>query len=221
MCDCLKRTGDVITEDREVSFFTSVYVEDNVNVVFTEDPTVTHVTVEGGENILPLIRTEVVDGELRIRNDNKCNFTRRYNIPVTVYIQATPDLKRITTIGTALVSNTGTCTADSLELVVKSSGDIDFTVNAVYTSIHEQSAGDITLHGQSHDVIIYILGAGFVTTDECASAYNWVYTKGTGRITVAGTDLLIAYVEGYGSIYYRNQPTLLTSITGTGGVFPL
>ncbi|MGL4599036.1 MAG: GIN domain-containing protein, partial [Bacteroidia bacterium] len=186
-----------------------------------EDSTQFVVKVEAGKNLLSLIKTEVVGDELRIRNDNKCNFVRRYDIPVKVYVTMPRILNRIKSKGTGLISNTNVCTSDSIDFDVESSGDIDFLVQTINCNIHQHGAGDVTVRGQADQVIVYCIGTGFVTTDACPSAYSWVYSKGTGKITVAPRDLFIVQLDGPGSAYYRGQPELWSTVNGTGGVFQL
>ena len=83
VCDCFKGTGEISTEERQLPTFTSVYVEDNVNLIFVED-TVQKVIVEAGKNLLKNIKTEMIGDQLQIRNINKCNFVRKYDIPINV-----------------------------------------------------------------------------------------------------------------------------------------
>lgn len=220
MCDCIKRTGDVMTERREVGAFTDVYAKDNIRVVLVPD-SVEYIDVEAGEHLIPLIKTEVVSGELQIRNDNRCNFTRSYDKPINVYIHMLEgNLHKLVYEGTKSVTCTDTFHLDSLNLEIMSSGNVDLLLSTPRVDFHQLGVGDLTLQGRVDDLILYILGPGFVTTDELENNYTWIYTRGTGRITCAPTNSLTVTLEGYGSVYYRNTPVLDLHVSGTGGVFP-
>lgn len=223
MCDCLKRTGDVTTEERTTAPFTKIYVQDRINVIITEDTVAgQQITVEAGSKLIGLIRTEVVDGELRIRNDNRCDFTRRYDVPVNVYIRVSNDITKITSKGTGEVTSTNALTDPMIDLETLSAGDISLQVNAGDVYTHQHSQGDVNLRGNASSVIIYNTGGGFTITDECTTPYAWVYTRTTGKITVFPSNLLIVEVEGSGNVYYRGQPGQLnTTINGSGRVLPL
>ncbi|HTF02995.1 MAG TPA: DUF2807 domain-containing protein, partial [Bacteroidia bacterium] len=174
------------------------------------------------ENLLALVKTEVVDGILYIRNTNRCNFTRRYDVPITVYVRMGHELQKIIASGTGQISNTGTCSSPSLNLEIKNSGDIRMNVtgSSVYTFQHAE--GDIELTGTASEVIIYSTGTGFTITDECASPYCWVYTRTIGKTTVYALNTLICEIDGSGNVYYRGQPAQLTStLNSTGQVLPL
>ncbi len=223
MCDCIKRTGDVITETRTIEPFTALFIEDKVNVILTENAALTtELKVEAGENLIPLIKTEVVNGILRIKNANKCDFMRKYDVPVNIYVNYNPNIVRITNKGTGLVSNTDTCTASNVDLETISAGDIKLNVDAGTILTHQHSAGDVELYGTANEVIIYNTGNGFTLTDECQVDYAWVYTRTTGKITVHTTGLLISEIEGPGNVYYRGEPTEINSTeNGEGRLLPL
>src|ERR1035437_4176093 len=74
LCDCIKRTGAIVTETRTINGFDSIVVQDNMNVFIIQDPNF-EVKVEAGKNIVPLITTSVVNGTLTISNNNRCNWT--------------------------------------------------------------------------------------------------------------------------------------------------
>jgi hypothetical protein len=223
MCDCLKRTGDVTTETRNIEPFTQIFIEDKVNVILTEDTLLaSELKIEAGENLIPLIKTEVVNGVLRIKNANKCDFTRAYDVPVNVYVNYKPDLLRITNKGTGLVSNTDTCTAGNIDLETISAGDIKLQMSAGTVFTHQHSVGDVEVYGTVNEMIIYNTGNGFTITDQCQAGYAWVYTRSTGKITVYTPGLLISEIDGPGNVYYRGQPNQINSIeNGEGRLLPL
>jgi hypothetical protein len=223
MCDCLKRTGDVITETRSIDAFTEIFVEDKVNVILTEDSTLpAEVMVEAGDKLIPLIRTEVIDGVLRIRNDNRCDFTRSYDVPVNVYVRCTSALTLITNKGTGDITNTGTCTAPYIDLQAISAGNIRLHMDAGSVYTHQHSVGDVEVTGNAGEVIVYNTGNGFTIADACEAPYCWVYTRSTGKITLFPTSTLISEIEGPGNVYYKGQPAQITSILhSTGLLLPL
>lgn len=223
MCDCVKGTGDIVTETRALDPFTEIFIQDRINIILTEDTTLSQeVVIEAGEKLIGLIKTEVVGGVLRIRNANRCDFMRRYDVPVNVYIRTSNNITRITNKGTALITNTDTCTAPNISLETISTGDIKLTVNAgsIYTQQHGN--GDVEVYGAANEVIVFNTGNGFTIADQCATGYCWVYTRTTGKITLFPVGLLISEIEGPGNVYYRGQPTQISStLNSTGQLLPL
>lgn len=222
-CDCFKGTGDITSETRQLPAFTNVYVEDNVNLIFQED-TVQKVTVQAGKNLINKIKTEMNGDQLKITNVNKCNFVRRYDIPINVYIHYVRNqLYRIRTKGTGTISSANACTSDSIDLSSESSGDINFEMGGqCRTFTHQHGAGDITLTGSCSEVIIYSKGVGFTITDACPNNYTWVYTNTTGKITVNTSGPLITKIDGSGNIYYTGAPAAINNTeNSTGKLLPL
>ncbi|MBI3510039.1 MAG: DUF2807 domain-containing protein [Bacteroidetes bacterium] len=221
-CDCFKGTGEIVTEERQLPIFKSVLVENNINVIFLED-TFQRVSVEAGKHLIKLIKTEMNGDELHITNENTCNFMRRYDIPINVYIHYKRNqFYRLTYRGTGTMSNSNPCTNDSIDLQLQSSGDINFEMGYGTVFTHQHGAGDITLTGACGEVIIYSIGTGFTITDECTNGYTWLYTNTTGKITVDPSGLLISNIDGTGNVYYKGAPsTIQNSETSTGHLLPL
>src|SRR3954470_838525 len=95
--DCFKSTGAIVTERRSIESFTETIIYDNVNVIIVQD-SLTYLEVNAGENLLPLINTEIRGGKLIIENNNKCNWVRDFSVPVNVYMHV-PHLRILDTYG--------------------------------------------------------------------------------------------------------------------------
>lgn len=222
-CNCLKGTGDVITEVRQLPTFNGVYVENDVNLIFQED-TVQRVSVEAGKNIMDGILTEMDGGILTIKNKNKCNFLRRLDIPINVYIHYVRNqFYQIRTEGTGTIANTNPCTNDSINLESEGSANITFQMGGLCrTYTHQHGAGDITLLGSCDQVIIYAKGTGFTITEDCTNNYTWVWTNTTGKTSVHSIGMLITNINGSGNVYYKGTPTSIDNTeNSTGKLLPI
>ena len=71
MGDCFNGTGIVKKETRILGDFDSIYVDRRLNIVLVQD-SVNFAVVEAGEHLLDMIETEIQNGELTLRNNNKC-----------------------------------------------------------------------------------------------------------------------------------------------------
>lgn len=94
---CLKSLGDVVEQEKIVSLdFSRIYVEDRIKVTLVQDASQAgRLVLRGPENLLNSVGTEVVDGEIRLVNNNTCNFLRSfdYNLEVDVYFDELVELK--------------------------------------------------------------------------------------------------------------------------------
>lgn len=217
-CDCIKRTGSIITETRYINSFDQVFVENNLNVFITQDSTF-NVKVEAGENIIPLIVTEVIDGTLYIRNRNRCNWTRSYDKPMNVYIQM-PVIKYITSNGTGTIKSLNTITTDMFDIRTKNSGNIDLTINNSKITSHMHGSGDLTLHGTTNEHSCDIGGTAFLNCKDLQTTYTWVHTFSTGLCYVSASNLLICSIDQIGDVYCYGSPvTVQETKRGAGQLY--
>ena len=205
MCDCIKRTGEIITETRSVKAFDRLQVEEDVNVFIT-DAASQEVTVEGGKNIVPLIETVVDDGTLIIRNHNKCNWARAYNKPLNVYIK-TPGLSYIRSNGTGDIKSLNTINKDSLDITIDNSGSIELSVNCTSVVSHIFGCGDLTMHGHTYQNASSIGGTSFLYCKDLVSTYTWVQSFTLGTCYVNASGLLICRFDDKGDIHCYGHPT--------------
>ncbi len=127
--DCITSLGDDNTEVRSVEPFTRLYVEDRMQVILVQDSAKNgELEVYGPENLLGQIKTDVVDGQLRIVNTNTCNFVRSFNyeLIITAYVH---QLNEIKLESIATVFNTDTLHVDSIAIYHSALSDMTLTLN--------------------------------------------------------------------------------------------
>ena len=81
---CIKSTGKVITREQLTLPFHYIEVYDNINLILTQDTSLSSIKVEAGENLIDGISTEIDNGRLILRNQNNCNWLRSFDVPVNV-----------------------------------------------------------------------------------------------------------------------------------------
>ncbi|MDF2438891.1 MAG: hypothetical protein K0Q95_3267 [Bacteroidota bacterium] len=217
-CDCIKRTGTIIREERSLSGFDKIAVENNLNVFITQDSAF-KVTVEAGENIAPLIETVVQDGTLIMRNKNRCNWARSYQKPLNVYV-AMPELRYVTSDGTGDIKSLNTLTTSTIDLQIKNSGNIELTVDNKVVLSHMHGSGDVTLHGNTEEHDISIGGTAYIYAADLQTSYTFIdkFTLGMSYIRVR--DLLICKMKDKGDVIcYGNPTTVHKTIEGSGQLY--
>jgi hypothetical protein len=203
---------------RHLNGFDKIVVENNLNVFITEAPEF-EITVEAGENIVPLIKTEVVDGILFIRNKNRCNWTRSYKKPLNVYIKM-PRIKYITSDGTGDVISTNTITTDTLDIMTKNSGNIELTVNNLLVLSHMHGSGDLKIHGSTSEHDVSIGGTAYIYADDLETTYTYIHTFTLGISYVRASSLLICRIDEKGDVFcYGNPATVQKTQNGKGQLY--
>jgi len=220
MKDFYKGTGEITTQTRNISGFNTIYVEDKVNVFITESATF-EVTVECGEHLIDLVKTELTDTVLKIRNDNKCNFMRSYKKgTINVFIKA-PALAFIQQFGQGTIQSTNILTTPVIDVLTKGSGDVILEVNNLQILTHLHNTSDIYLSGRTLEHDCYQVHYGFLFAENLDTDYTWIFHNGTGNSYISARNLLIAKLVSAGDVYYYGNPgNVQQEVFGTGQLIP-
>lgn len=209
----VRGSGDIETEERDVSGFHKVYLEGIGNLIITQGDEESLV-IEADDNIISLIRTDVFRHRLTI------GFKRGYNfIPISKikYHLTVIDLDEISLSGAGDVDCDDFST-DELEFDISGVGDIDFNINAKRVETTSSGAGDITLSGKVDSQEIDISGVGRYSARELESRECSISLSGAGSATVNVSEELDVSISGVGNVYYVGIPHVERDISGLGRV---
>jgi hypothetical protein len=180
------------TEKRDLPSFTAIETTGAFEVQVTCRKPASF-EIEGDDNLLPLIQTEVRNGVLRV------NSTQRYST-------STPISLRITVPDLASVSNTGAG---------------KFTVSDLKNDnfeVHSTGAGMVTVDGQSNNVKISSTGAGKIDTHDLRASKVEVTVTGAASVDVYASEQLDVNVSGAGRVTYSGDAKVNKHINGAGQV---
>jgi len=215
---CFKGTGKIIKEQRVISSdVISISTEDNIDVVITQS-TEASLTIEGGENLLPYINTEVSGGELKISSDNRCSMFRDYSIPITAYLSI-PNLTKIVYTGQGNIISTNTLNFPDFKFETnKGTGSINLQLNSTKVSIFQHTGmADITLTGTTINLYAYSGENGWQYFNGLIANDVHVNNGGTGDIIVTANNTLNVELTSIGNIdYYGNPVITIAKHTGSG-----
>jgi len=209
----VRGSGDIETEERDVSGFHKVYLEGIGNLIITQGDEESLV-IEADDNIIPLIKTDVFRHRLTI------GFKRGYNfIPISKikYHLTVIDLDEISLSGAGDV-DCDDFNTDRLEFDISGVGDIDFNINAERVESTSSGAGDITLSGKVDSQEIDISGVGKYDAEELESRECSISLSGAGSVTVNTNEELEISISGVGNVYYVGSPHVEQDISGLGRV---
>jgi hypothetical protein len=188
-------SGNVITETREVSDFTTVALN-GVGRLVIEQTGSESLTITADDNVLPLIETTVRDGKLIISIQERTTFT---NVPELTY-------------------NVTVNTIDALEL--NGAGNVEtIDLNGEEWRVTLSGGGNITASGIVDRQIININGAGAYNAAELQSREATIQHNGAGMAVVQVSDALDVTINGVGTVEYIGDPSDISqSINGLGTV---
>jgi hypothetical protein len=149
--------------------------------------------IEGDDNILPLIQTEVRNGVLRVSS------TKRYSTRDPISLRITvPDLTSVSSTGAG-----------------------KFTVSDLKNEnfeIHSTGAALVIAEGQTNSVKISSTGAGKIDSHDLLAGKVEVTVTGAASVDVYASDQLDVTVSGAGRVTYSGEAKVNKHISGAGQV---
>ena len=209
----VRGSGDLETEQRDVSGFDEVYFSGIGNLII-EQGAEEALTIEADDNIIDLIETNVSGGELHIK------FRRGFSVVPTTKIKfflTVKDLERVDLSGVGDI-DCDSFKTDDLEFHISGSGNVDFEVEADTLQTHVSGLGDIDLSGIVNSHKINISGSGKYDARDLESKECDVEVSGLGSATVNVSDYLEIDISGGGNVYYVGEPKITQHISGLGRI---
>ena len=223
--DCFTSLGKTTTVERQLTSFNRVYAEDRVQVVLIQDSSLNgRISITAPSNLIPQIKSEIVDGQLKLSNTNTCNFVRSFNsdIVVKVYFKNLIQLD-LESIATATTEDTLHLTdfaiyhsaLSDIELLLNCSNHILIkTINSAHTVLKGRAKA---IRGSIEEI------SDLDARDlECEEVLIDSHTP--LDCYVNGTKGLFVKIYNSGNIYYSSEPTTYKDLNeklGTGELLKL
>lgn len=215
--DCVKGTGDIIIEERNLEAFENIILNDNVNLFIRQD-TFYSCKVEAGENLLPKIKTEISNNTLKISNKNTCNWVRSFKKPINIFLTF-PKLYYIEYNGSGNIECADTLFSDSIRVDSwNGSGSIQMVINTKMSrfNLHTGPA-DIDISGYSGVNYLYLAGNGKADLSNLQNGYTFITSKSTNDTYINVSKELDSWIDYIGNVYYKGNPySVKTKYTGSG-----
>lgn len=208
-------SGHVVKEQRTLAPFHKVSVDLPTVVELVQGDT-EDVQIEADDNLLPLIETQVINGQLRIQVAKGFNFPRPSKIRLTVNARQVDSLA---VRGSADLS-VAHLQASKLESSIAGSGHI--TIRDLHSrdlSVSIAGSGNFEAQGTAATMDVSIAGSGDVRTPLLSTQKTSVSIAGSGDATVWVRQALSVSIAGSGGVRYYGEGILQeSSITGSGRV---
>jgi hypothetical protein len=209
---CFKGTGDIVKEQRNITTeVTSIITEDNINIVIAQSNDA-GLVVEGGENLLAYVNTEISGSVLSLNSDNRCGMFRDNTIPITVYLSI-PNLTKIEYTGQGNISSANILNFPSFEFdSFGGTGSVNLNLNVGDLKLRQHSGpADFTIAGNVNKLYVYTLGQGWFYLDQLVANSAHVNHSGIGDVFVNVKNELSVELRSRGSVYYVGVPAVSVS----------
>lgn len=206
--DCFKRSGKTISEERVLNDFTELEVRSNFNIILIKDD-VNKATIEAGENLMPLIKTEVNEGKLILKNSNLCNWSRSYSKKINITLRV-KSIEKIIVKEICDISNSDSIKTENFKIEVGQNvvSFIDITVHCNnFSFIQHSGTGTYNFRGIADSSYYYMKGTGYIFSNNLYAKTAYVVNKSTGDIHVNASKRINVEYTGSGDVYYSGNPT--------------
>jgi Putative auto-transporter adhesin, head GIN domain len=186
-------SGTMKLEKRNVPAFTAVNISGayDVEIVVQKEQSL---EIEGDDNLLPLIKTEVRNGVLEINNEKGFNTKHTLRVRISV-----PQLKGISTSGAS-------------DLIVSNVKSDEFNIDT-------SGASSLKVAGETKTLALEMSGAGDVDAKELRAEKVMVNSSGAAGAEVFASEDLRVDASGAGHIdYYGNPKTVSEDVSGAASI---
>jgi hypothetical protein len=212
----VKGSGKVVSEVRNVSGFERVSVSGSglLSIVQGDQESL---TIEADDNLLPLIKSYVAGGTLRIGPEN-VNLNPSRQIHYSLQLKSLKELE----LSGSLEAEAPSLQTDHLLVSISGSGKVQLPrLTANDLEVRVSGAGDIQIGGKVTHQTIDISGSGNYRAGECESQSTVIHVSGSGDATVWAQQSVEAHVSGSGDVGYYGSPQVSTHVSGAGSVHSL
>jgi len=185
-------SGKLQKQKRDVGSFNSISTEGEFDIeVVCQKPQ--NLEIEGDDNILPLITTEVTNKVLHIRS------LRGYSVSKAIALRiSVPDLEGVSVSGAGSIDVAG---LKNDKFVIDASG-----------------APTIKAGGETKVLNIDASGAGKIDTHKLRAAQVMVDSKGVAKVEVYAGEKLDVTVSGPSQVTYQGDAVVNKTVNGPGSV---
>ncbi|MBP93696.1 MAG: DUF2807 domain-containing protein [Flavobacteriaceae bacterium] len=209
--------GNVITIERTTDDYEGIGCAgpfDYILVAGTEGK----LKIEGEENLLQYVITEVKNGKLIVKTENNINLKTSSGKTIKVTIPF-KDIDQVSLAGSGDLYTNDPINADEFEVDLAGSGDVSLDIVANKIESHLAGSGDITLNGKTTDLEITISGSGDYSCYGLEADNTEVTISGSGDVEVVSNAYLKVRVSGSGDVTYKGNPAKEdTKVSGSGSV---
>ena len=202
-CENINGSGHIKTERRNVGAFNGVQASGSMDIEVSNGENAS-IEIEGDDNILPYIVTDVDGGLLDIYFKPHFSFS---NIHAKIFVTA-PNLNRLSVRGSGNINGRNTIHNDrSISTSISGSGNIDADVDAPDVQADIAGSGNLQLQGRCKNFKASISGSGDLKCSDLLSESTEVSIMGSGNAHVYSSVRLKASTTGSGDIFYRGNPS--------------
>ena len=201
-------------EVRKLDAFSGIGISVHADVFYA--PGNTHeIKIEGDEDDVDELITEVEDGYLKIRYPSGKWRVKRSKLTIHV---TSRELEAVKMSGSGLFECKQDIASDEMELAISGSGDIVFrNLTADEVDVKISGSGDVELDsGNADEMDLRISGSGKLLAEDFEVNEFSAAISGSGSARITAKEDLDVKISGSGKVYYHGDPRVNSVSSGSG-----
>lgn len=210
--DCFQKSGNIVQQEVSITDFEKILVNRNIELILKEAPE-TYVLIETGENLMNDIEVLVIDNQLRLTDNNTCNYIRDYE-PTKIYVSA-PNVKEIRSSTQFDISSDGVLSYNNLKLISEDTnypgtftiGDFRMQINSNNLSALANNLASFYISGETNKLHVgFYSGTGRFEGANLIAQEVSVFHRGSNDMIVNPMVVLTGELRGTGNLISKNIP---------------
>jgi len=213
--DCFQKSGEIIIQEIDVADFEQIFVNRNIELILKEAPE-TKVLVETGKNLLNDVEVVVVNNQLRVVDNNSCNYVRDY-VPTKIYVSA-PNISQIRSSTQYDILSDGVLSYNNLSLLSEdfvaegdfTMGDFRLEVQVNNLSITSNNLSSFYISGETINLTVgFYSGTGRFEGANLIAQNVTISHRGSNDMIVNPQQVLKGVLRGVGNLISKNNPPIV------------
>jgi len=213
--DCFQTTGPIIRKEIPISSFETILVNRDIELIIIEGSDY-KLIVETGENLINDVEAIVTGNELKLSDNNSCNYVRDYGI-TKIYVTA-PNITSIRSSTQYDISSGGILNFPNISLISEdfnapgsfTVGDFRLQINSSRLKVVSNNISSFYISGQVEILnITFASGAGRFQGENLLVDNINVYHRGSNDMIVNPISSLTGELRGTGDLISLNNPPVV------------
>ena len=202
----------VITEERNITEkFEAVKVSTGIKLFITQGSKKTLI-IEADDNIISILKTEVVDGVLNIYFDKIVRNAKSKQVHLTI-----PTLNSLKATSGASAKSKGSLSGENIIVSASSGSNIDISLNYKKIDCSGSSGSDVDIAGECGDVNLNASSGAGIGAKNLNSKNADVSASSGAGITINVSEKISASASSGGNITYYGNPADKEISKSSGG----
>ncbi len=204
--------GNVKKETRKISTFDAISVGGAFNVILTQGDTESQI-VEADENLLPIIKTRVSGGTLRVTTEENIRNSKALNLYISFR-----EIDKLDISGACNLECTNALTFSNLKLEASGASEIDLDLTTELLLCDFSGASEINLAGKVRECEFEVSGASEIDAYDLIAEEIELRASGASEAKLHATKSLRIRASGASSVRYMGDPNVDSNVSGAGSV---